>query len=63
MTKGRFDDLTGRHVFAKVDDLIAVVAQHETDEVLADVVDVALDGGDDDRRHVTFPRFFFDEGF
>ena len=37
-----------RHVPAQVNDAIAVVLQHRPDDVLADVVDVALDGGDDD---------------
>ena len=35
-----------RHHHAEVGDLVAVAAQHDADDVLADVVDVALHGGD-----------------
>ena len=37
-----------RHIAAKVDDLEAVVLEDDPDDVLADVVDIALDGGEDD---------------
>ena len=37
-----------RHIAAKVDDLEAIVLEDDADDVLADVVDVALDGGEDD---------------
>ena len=37
-----------RHIAAKVDDLEAVVLEDDADDVLADVVDIALDGGEDD---------------
>ena len=37
-----------RHIAAKVDDLEAVVLEDHADDVLADVVDIALDGREDD---------------
>lgn len=37
-----------RHVTAQVDDLKAIIFQDDPDDVLADVVDIALDGGNDD---------------
>ena len=37
-----------RHIAAKVDDLEAVVLEDDADDVLADVVDIALDGSEDD---------------
>ena len=43
---GRLEDLGGRHHDAEIDDLVVVAAQNDADDVLADVVDVALD-----RRH------------
>jgi hypothetical protein len=46
---GRVQDLVGRDHDAQVDDLVAVAAEHHADDVLADVVHVALDRGDDDR--------------
>ena len=42
------DELLGRHVRAQVDDLEAGAFEHHGDQVLADVVQVALDGADDD---------------
>ena len=42
----RLQDLRRRHHDAEVDDLVIVAGQHDADDVLADVVDVALD-----RRH------------
>ncbi len=42
------DQLLRRDLDAEVDDPIAVVAKDDLDEVLADVVDVALDGGQHD---------------
>ena len=33
---------------AHVDDLVVVAREHDADDVLADVVDVAFDGGEDD---------------
>ncbi len=42
------DQLLGRDLDAKIDDPIAVVGKNDLDEVLADVVDIALDGGQDD---------------
>ena len=38
-----------RHHDAEVDHLVVVAAEHDADDVLADVVDVALDGGQHDR--------------
>ena len=40
------EDLRRRHHHAEVDDLVVVAAEHDADDVLADVVDVPLD-----RRH------------
>jgi hypothetical protein len=42
------EDLLGRDHDAEVDDLVVVAAQDDADDVLADVVDVALDGGHED---------------
>ena len=42
------DELVGVGVDAEVDDLEAGALEHHPDEVLADVVDVALDRADDD---------------
>ena len=43
------DELVGVDVDAQVDDLEARALQHHAHQILADVVDVALDGADDDR--------------
>ena len=43
----RLDQGLGRHLDTEVDDLEAVVGQDDVDQVLADVVDVALDRGQD----------------
>ena len=42
------DHLGDRHLDAEVVHLVAVVGEDDVDEVLADVVDVALDGGEHD---------------
>ena len=42
------EDVLARHHHAHVDDLEVVALEHDGDDVLADVVHVALDGGDDD---------------
>ena len=42
------DQLLRRHLDAEVDHLVAVVAEDDLDQVLADVVDVALHRGEDD---------------
>ena len=44
-----FGDGLATDVLAKVDDVVAVVGEHRLDDVLADVVDVALDGREHDR--------------
>src|SRR6202012_2745249 len=44
LPNGRFEDFRRRHHDAKIDDLIIVAGEHDADDVLADVVDVALDG-------------------
>ena len=41
---GGVEDRVGRDHHAQVDHLVAVAAEHDADDVLADVVDVALDG-------------------
>ena len=40
----RLEDLRRRHHDAEVDDLVVVAGEHDADDVLADVVHVALDG-------------------
>src|SRR6185312_2907157 len=45
---GPLEDLLARDHDAHVDDLVVVAGQHDTHDVLADVVDVALDGGQHD---------------
>ncbi len=45
---GRLQNLLTGHHHAQIDDLVVVAAQHDADDVLADVVDVTLDGGHDD---------------
>ena len=45
---GGFQDGGDRLLDAEVDDVVAVVGQDDVDEVLADVVDVAADGGQHD---------------
>jgi hypothetical protein len=42
------EDAVGRDHDAQVDDLVVVTLQDHADDVLADVVDVALDGGHQD---------------
>jgi hypothetical protein len=46
---GGLEDPRGGHHHAEVDDLIVVAAKHDPDDVLPDVVDVALHRGRDDR--------------
>ena len=41
-------NLFARHHHAEIDDLVVVAAEHDADDVLADVMDVALDGGQQD---------------
>ena len=45
---GRLEDPVGRHHDAQVDHPVVVAAEHHADDVLADVVDVALHGGHHD---------------
>ena len=45
---GGFQNLVARHHHPKVDDLVVVAAQHHADDVFADIVHVALDGGHED---------------
>ena len=44
----RVEDLGGGNHDAEIDHLVVVAAEDHTDDVLADVVDVTLDGGHDD---------------
>jgi hypothetical protein len=50
-----------RHHHAEIDDLVVVAAEHHADDVLADVVDVALHGGEHDLALAAraLPRFCF----
>ncbi|RMR97359.1 hypothetical protein ALP75_205063 [Pseudomonas syringae pv. actinidiae] len=63
LVAGDLQDLLGRHHHAQIDDVIAVTAQNHADDVLANVVNVALDRGHEDLALgfglVTF--FQFDE--
>ena len=45
---GRLENRRGRHHHAEVDHLVVVAAEHDADDVLADVVHVALDGREQD---------------
>ena len=44
----RLDQLIRRHLDAQIDHVVAVVAENDLDQVLADIVDVALHGGEHD---------------
>ena len=44
---GSFEDLLAGAHHAQIDDSVVVASQNDADDVLADVVDVALDGGHD----------------
>ena len=58
----RLDDLGGRHHHAEIDDLVIVAGEHDADDVLADVVDVALHRRHEDlagiRPHAAGPVLF-----
>jgi hypothetical protein len=43
------DDLCGRPVDTQVDDPVPVVAEDESAEVFADIMDITIDGGQKDR--------------
>ncbi len=43
-----FEDFLHRHHDAKIDHVVVVALEHDADDVLADIVDVALDGGEHD---------------
>ena len=47
------EDLRGRRHHAEVDDLVIVAGEHDADDVLADVVHVALDGRHHDRARAS----------
>ena len=44
----RLEDFLARDHDAEVDDLVVVAGEHDADDVLADVVHVALHGGEED---------------
>ncbi len=46
LRNSRFEDLGGRHHHAEIDDLVIVAGENDADDVLADIVDIALH-----RRH------------
>ena len=50
------EDLRRRHHHAEVDHLVVVALEHDADDVLADVVHVALDGGHHDLAGRALPR-------
>src|SRR5690606_17190031 len=58
---GGLEDLVRRHHHAEVDNVVAVTAQHHADDVLANIVHIALDRGHEDLalgfRLVAFFRF------
>ena len=53
---GRRDQLVDAHLDPEVDHLVPVVGQDDVDQVLPDVVDVALDGGQDHRPFAALVR-------
>ena len=53
---GGLEDPRRGHHHAEVDDLVVVAAEDDADDVLADVVDVALDRGHDDRARLDRAR-------
>ena len=75
---GGGEDFFARDHDAEVDDLVVIAGEHDADDVLADVVDVALDGGEEDlalgllvagalffllhEGHEVGDRFFHDAG-
>ena len=46
-----------RNLDAKVDDLVAIVGEDDVDKVLADVVHIALDGGEDNAAFSAIVNF------
>ena len=44
----RVEDFFARHHDAEVNDLVVVAGQHDADDVFADVMHIAFDGGEDD---------------
>ena len=48
--QGRFENRLARHHDTEVNHLEAVASQHDADDVLADVVDVAVGCGEDHAR-------------
>ena len=61
-----FEDLFARHHHAEIDDFVAITAQHDGNNVLADIVDITLNRGD---NQLAFGGstgacfFFFDERY
>ena len=45
---GGLQDFFRRHHHAEIDHIVIVALEHDADDVLADVVHVALDGGEHD---------------
>ena len=45
MLLSRLENILAGHHDAQVDDLVIIAPQNHSDDVLADVVDIALDGG------------------
>ena len=43
--RARLENFFARHHHAEIDDLVVVTAEHDADDVLADVVHVAFDRG------------------
>jgi len=63
MAWARFSlDIGDRLLDAEIDHLVAVVGEDDVDEVLADVVHVPLDRGQDDNAFL-LPLDFFHMGF
>ena len=56
LVDGGLENPVGRHHDAEVDDLVVVAPEHHADDVLADVVDVALDRGQHDLAGRRAPR-------
>ena len=48
LLNGPTDNLLSRHHHPQIDDLIAIACHDDTDDILADVMDIALDGSKED---------------
>ena len=63
MLLGRVKNLARGHHYAEVDHFKVIALQNNPDDILADIVDVALDGGHDDRAVGVLARHCAGLGF